>query len=42
MRRMEALDPDIYLIVESCSTEDAAGVYAFLAKQAARAGVTIR
>ena len=27
MQRLEALDPDIYLMVEGCSTEDATGVY---------------
>ena len=27
MQRLEALDPEIYLIVEGCSTEDAPGVY---------------
>ncbi len=42
MQRLEALDPDIYLIVEGCSTEDAPGVYGFLAEQAAGAGVRIR
>ena len=42
MQRLEALDPEIYLIVEGCSTEDAPGVYSFLADQAAKAGVTVR
>ncbi|MCY3896544.1 MAG: sugar phosphate isomerase/epimerase [Chloroflexi bacterium] len=42
MQRLEALDPDIYLIVEGCSTEDAAGVYSFLAGEAERAGVVVR
>ena len=42
MQRLEALDPEIYLMVEGCSTEDAPGVYRFLADQAAQAGVTVR
>ena len=42
LRRLESLDPDIYLMVEGCSTEDAPGVYTFLADQATQAGVTIR
>ena len=42
MQRLEALDSDIYLMVEGCSIEDAPGVYKFLAEQATRAGVTIR
>ncbi len=42
MQRLEALDSDIYLIVEGCSTEDAAGVYSFLAGEAERAGVIVR
>lgn len=42
MQRLEALDPDIYLIVEGCSTEDAPGVYGFLAGEAERAGVRVR
>ena len=42
LRRLEALDPDIYLMVEGCSTEDAPGVYTFLADQATQAGVTIK
>ncbi len=40
--RLHALDPDIYLIVEHCETSDAPAVRAFLADQAARAGVTLR
>ena len=41
IHRLERLDPEMYLIVEGCSTAEAPGIRQFLADQAAEVGVTI-
>jgi len=41
LQRLHALDPEIYLVVEACSTADAPGVCAFLRRQAELAGVEV-
>jgi sugar phosphate isomerase/epimerase len=41
LQRLQALDPDIYLVVEHCPPEEAANVHTFLRREAEAAGVEI-
>ncbi len=42
IKGLEALGPEIYLIIEACPVEDTERVRGFLVEQAIQAGVTIR